>query len=205
MANTWRCDGCLVLNSDDTMECVCCMQKRSLINDEKNGDVNLNGNTNNEGLLINIDPNKKKEDETVSENKINGDKENNISCFNNKLENEQIARIDVIGGGGFIPSIKANNNTNNKSRSIFLNNVSNSNDTETTTMTNIDNNITYNSKKNKISYKEQKESKHSLDSSNKNVSLKSKKKKKHEKNHKGISKRVQPTRNCTKKKINYKT
>ncbi|KOB88701.1 hypothetical protein PFDG_03345 [Plasmodium falciparum Dd2] len=28
MANTWRCDGCLVVNSDDTMECVCCMQKR---------------------------------------------------------------------------------------------------------------------------------------------------------------------------------
>lgn len=178
MANTWRCDGCLVVNSDDTMECVCCMQKRSLINDEKNGDVNLNGNTNNEGLLINVDTNKKKEDETVSENKMSGDKENNISCFNNKLENEHIARIDVIGGGGFIPSIKINNNTNNKSRSIFLNNVSNSNETETTTMTNVDNNITYNSKKNKFTDKEQKESKHSLDSSNKNVSVKSKKKKK---------------------------
>ncbi|SPJ11897.1 conserved Plasmodium protein, unknown function [Plasmodium sp. DRC-Itaito] len=204
MANTWRCDGCLVVNSDDAIECVCCMQKRSLINDEKNGHVNLNGNTNNDGLLINIDINKKK-DEKVSENKIDGDKENNISCFNNKLENEHISRIDIIGGGGFIPSIKATNNTKNKSTSIFLNNVANSNETETTTMTNIDNNIHFNSKKNKISDKEQKESKHSLDSSNKNVSLKSKKKKKYEKNDKGISKRVQPTRNCTKKKINYKT
>ncbi|SOV17622.1 conserved Plasmodium protein, unknown function [Plasmodium sp. gorilla clade G2] len=192
MANTWRCDGCLVENSDDALECVCCMQKRSIINDEKNGDVNINGNTNNDGLLINIDSNKKNEDETVAENKINEDKENT-------------SRIDIIGGGGFIPSIKATNNTNNKSRSIFLNNVSNSNETETTTMTNDDNNLHINSKKNNFSDKEQKESKHSLDSSNKNVSLKSKKKKKYDKNDKGISKRVQPTRKCTKKKINYKT
>ncbi|CDU20529.1 hypothetical protein YYC_01319 [Plasmodium yoelii 17X] len=105
MDNTWRCESCLVVNSNDVEECECCMQKRTPNNTNKTND-------NNETTSNTVNDNN---DQKVNTNE--NDQETKI----NENENEKKVKISTGEGGGFMPSVESTNNKNeSESKSVFL-------------------------------------------------------------------------------------
>ncbi|CRG97564.1 conserved Plasmodium protein, unknown function [Plasmodium gallinaceum] len=213
MSNAWRCEACLVMNSEDAYECVCCMQKRNInIEDNANTatvtsstiDSNNNDNINNSEKKKNNNNNKKltnnekakSSEESITKNKNTKVKKNatNILKDTKKKEKNNVnENVSKLEGGGFMPSVKPADN-HESSKSIFLTGIDNTSTPIVTTTSN----------------KQKKELKNNLEEKNKvmeknKVIEKNKEKKKIESNEKGSNKRIQPARKCTQKKICYKT
>ncbi|GAB68839.1 hypothetical protein PCYB_142670 [Plasmodium cynomolgi strain B] len=190
MEKTWRCNSCLVVNTEEATECACCMQKRSDEDGKTNGNVMNNvKKKNDEDSSINTDTNVEAHDAT------------NSTEDTKHSENTNEGKGDMFDGGGFMPSLKQSPDTPSSNKSIFLTAVPNSNatiatnDTTTATLEDTNGHI----KQNKTG-----ENNATGEKTKKSIG-KGRERKKADKRERAPSTRIQPARKCTQKKICYKT
>ncbi|GAW83381.1 hypothetical protein, conserved [Plasmodium gonderi] len=211
MEKTWRCNSCLVVNTEDTLECACCMQKRS--NDTNvelnNTDGKTNGsimNTNSENECDNLsDDEKKKKKENDENSSINTDTNIEAHATNSTedtkhSENTNEGKSGIFDEGGFIPSLKPSNDKSSTNKSIFLTDFTNNDtamDTNSTTITSHQDTNGH--------VKQNKTLGNSPGGRTKKSISKNREKKKTDRRERTPSTRIQPTRKCTQKKICYKT
>ncbi|KJP88200.1 hypothetical protein AK88_02147 [Plasmodium fragile] len=204
MEKTWRCNSCLVVNSEEATECACCMQKRSNEDGKINGNFMNNGNDSDRDNLIDIEKkHKKKNDDSSS---INTDTNVEAHATNSTedtkhSENANEGKGGMFDGDGFMPSLKQSPDIRSSSKSIFITGVPNSN---TTTATNDTTTVTLEDTNGHIKENRTGENNVTGEKTKKTIA-KGRGRKKADKRERAPSTRIQPARKCTQKKICYKT
>ncbi|CAG9471999.1 conserved Plasmodium protein, unknown function [Plasmodium vivax] len=209
MEKTWRCNSCLVVNTEEATECACCMQKRSNEDGKTNGNIMNNGNETDCDNLTDSEKKKKKENDENSS--INTDTNVEAHATNSTedtkhSENANEGKGGMFDGGGFMPSLKQSPDMSSSNKSIFLTAIPNSNattatndtttnDTTTATLEDINGHV----KQNKAGEN------NSTGEKTKKTIGKGRERKKADKRERAPSTRIQPARKCTQKKICYKT
>ncbi|EUD68863.1 hypothetical protein C922_00551 [Plasmodium inui San Antonio 1] len=187
MDKTWRCNSCLVVNTEEATECACCMQKRS------NDDGKTNGNVMNNGSETDCD-------NLTDNTNLEADATNSTEDTKHS-ENTNEGKGGIFNGSGFMPSLNRSPDMASSNKSIFLTAVPNSN---ATTATNDTTTATLEDTNGHIKQNKMRDNNATGEKTNKSIG-KRRERKKASKRERAPSTRIQPARKCTQKKICYKT
>ncbi|ANQ09581.1 Uncharacterized protein PCOAH_00038950 [Plasmodium coatneyi] len=205
MEKTWRCNSCLVVNTEEATECACCMQKRSNEDVKTNGNFMKNGNESDFGNLT--DSEKKRRKKNDDNSSINTDTNVEAHATNSTedtkySENTHEGKSSIFDGDGFMPSFKQSPSILSSNKSIFITAALNSNATTATSGTRT---VPFEDSNGHIKQDKTGENNATQEKTKKSIEKGRQRKRAADKRERAPSTRIQPVRKCTQKKINYRT